>query len=89
MGMKIVLIIAASLISVLSLLAALDGVLTWFGTFYNISNLTVQVPLYTYSDIIIIIISASFCKYINLYINIENIELSVVSNDMVDGDIME
>jgi nucleoside permease NupC len=44
-GMKIVLIIAASLIAVLSLLAFVDALLTWLGHFYNIESLTVQVCL--------------------------------------------
>jgi len=44
-GMKIVLIIAASLIAVLSLLAALDAFLTWVGNFFYIDTLTVQTIL--------------------------------------------
>jgi nucleoside permease NupC len=44
--MKIVLIIAASLIAVLSMLATIDALLTWFGHFYNIENLTVQVTIF-------------------------------------------
>lgn len=49
-GIKIVLIIAASLIAVLSLLAAINASLTWFGDFFNIDHLTLQkilsYPLY-------------------------------------------
>lgn len=42
-GMKIVLIIAGSLIAILSLLAALDAILTWLGHFFDIDTLSVQV----------------------------------------------
>jgi len=41
-GMEIVLIIAASLIAVLSLLAAVNSTLTWIGHFYHISGLTLE-----------------------------------------------
>ena len=37
------LIIAAALIAILSLVAALDAILTWLGHFFYIENLTVQV----------------------------------------------
>jgi len=41
-GIKIVLIIAASLIAVLSLLATINAILTWFGHFFTIESLTLQ-----------------------------------------------
>jgi CNT family concentrative nucleoside transporter len=41
-GIQIVLIIAAALIAILSLVAALDAILTWIGRFFFIESLTVQ-----------------------------------------------
>eukprot|EP00026_Physarum_polycephalum_P005821 Phypoly_transcript_05860.p1 GENE.Phypoly_transcript_05860~~Phypoly_transcript_05860.p1 ORF type:complete len:569 (+),score=54.39 Phypoly_transcript_05860:141-1847(+) len=49
-GIKIVLIIGASLVAVLSLLAAINAILTWLGRFFFIHTLTIQkilsYPLY-------------------------------------------